>query len=237
MYDNKMMQEFMVYNHSGSKIVISTKDSEYLFESGSVKEPYGISLRLEEIVSANMKGDAFKNGWLTFDSDDEEYIYSVLKILDWKNILKNWEIEDILLHPTKIGLEKIVKINNTQYFERVIGVMTGLNSAFYDIPTLSNIVVKAREDELKNGHKKSDIKIENIISKDTVLSLNEINAELTERNEQLINENSNLKSMLSNKAIEIKNQSEMIMQLQAKINELSSKKTQPRKTTAKQTNE
>ena len=140
-----MIKEYMVYNQSGSKVVISTKDNDYLFESGSVNFPYAISLRLEEIMSANMKGNAFKDGWLTFDEVDEEYLYNKLKIVNWKNILKDKDIEDIVLRPTKEGLQKIIDINNMNYFNRVIGVITGLKSVQIDIPNLSKVVIEARE--------------------------------------------------------------------------------------------
>lgn len=225
MYNDEMIKEYMVYNQSGSKVVISTKDNDYLFESGSVNFPYAISLRLEEIMSANMKGNAFKDGWLTFDEVDEEYLYNKLKIVNWKNILKDKDIEDIVLRPTKEGLQKIIDINNMNYFNRVIGVITGLKSVQIDIPNLSKVVIEAREYELKHNVRKTEIKIDNLFSDDDTYNI-----------QVLKDENKELKEIIVSKDKEISTLNDNISLLQDKIKELSARKTTTTRTKTTKTN-
>ena len=225
MYNDEMIKEYMVYNQSGSKVVISTKDNDYLFESGSVNFPYAISLRLEEIMSANMKGNAFKDGWLTFDEVDEEYLYNKLKIVNWKNILKDKDIEDIVLRPTKEGLQKIIDINNMNYFNRVIGVITGLKSVQIDIPNLSKEVIEAREYELEHNVRKTEIKIDNLFSDDDTYNI-----------QVLKDENKELKEIIVSKDKEISTLNDNISLLQDKIKELSVRKTTTTRTKTTKTN-
>src|SRR5699024_12759296 len=54
-----------------------------------------------EIISANANGGAFRNGLLFFEPEHEDAIYQTLRIKDYKNILKDWEIEDIILQDRK----------------------------------------------------------------------------------------------------------------------------------------
>lgn len=160
-----MNREYMVFNFSGSKVTVATtKGAEYLFDSGSHEQPFGIPLKLEEIIGINMKSNVFKVGLLFFDPQYEKELYQILKITNPENILKDWEIEDILLHPSFDGYKKILDINSDIYFNRVVGVMTGLKNAFIDVPTKSKILISAREAEFKEKKKKTEIVLDRIIS-------------------------------------------------------------------------
>lgn len=160
-----MNHEYMVLNFSGSKVAVSTtKGVEYLFDSGSKEQPFGIPLKLDEIIGINMKSKAFKVGLLFFESQYEKELYQILKITNPESILKDWEIEDILLHPSFDGYKKILAINDDIYFSRVVGVMTGLQNAFIDVPTKSKILISAREQEFTEKKRKTEIVLERIIS-------------------------------------------------------------------------
>ena len=176
-------------------------------------------------MSANMKGNAFKDGWLTFDEVDEEYLYNKLKIVNWKNILKDKDIEDIVLRPTKEGLQKIIDINNMNYFNRVIGVITGLKSVQIDIPNLSKVVIEAREYELKHNVRKTEIKIDNLFSDDDTYNI-----------QVLKDENKELKEIIVSKDKEISTLNDNISLLQDKIKELSARKTTTTRTKTTKTN-
>lgn len=157
--------EYMVFNFSGSKVAVSTtKGAEYLFDSGSREQPFGIPLKLDEIIGINMKSNVFKIGLLFFDPQYEKELYQILKITNPASILKDWEIEDILLHPSFEGYKKILDINNELYFNRVIGVMTGLKNAFIDVPNKSKILISAREEEFKEKKRETEIVLDKIIS-------------------------------------------------------------------------
>lgn len=187
-------KEFMVYNQSGSKVtVVTTRGDEYLFDSGSVESPFGIPLKLDEIIGINMKTNVFKIGLLCFAPEDEEEIYKALRIVDWKDILKNSEIEDIILHPTYEGYKKIININNEAYFDRVVGVMTGLKSAFIDIPTKSQIIISHRQSELDERKRKTDIVLEKIIGDDEIADENK---KLKEENKIMQTEIDELKEQI-----------------------------------------
>lgn len=151
--------QYMVYNYSPSRVAVKAKNVSYLFEGGTKDSPYGYPMTFEEIATANMNGVAFKAGLLFFDPRDQEDIYKELRIVNWKDILKDEDIEDIILHPTAEGYQKIINIDNDTYFDRVYGILYGLQSVFTDIPTQSKVIIEARKNELENHKRKSEIKI------------------------------------------------------------------------------
>lgn len=152
---------YMVYNYSGSPVSITTRTGSILFDGGSKDAPWGQPLTYDEIVTANMNGCAFKCGLLWFEPSIEDEIYETLKI-NKKTLLKDWEIEDIIMHPTADGYAKLLAIDHPMYFDRVRGVMMGLKSVFADIPNQSKVLVDARYAELREGKRRTEIKITKI---------------------------------------------------------------------------
>lgn len=152
---------YMVYNYSGSPVSITTRTGSILFEGGSKETPWGQPLTFDEIVTANMNGCAFKCGLLWFEPSIEDEMYETLKI-NKKTLLKDWEIEDIIMHPTADGYAKLLAIDHPMYFDRVRGVMMGLRSVFADIPNQSKVLVDARYAELREGKRRTEIKITKI---------------------------------------------------------------------------
>ena len=73
---------------------------------------------IDEIRYAN-NFNAFRNGMLFFEESKAEDVYNILGIKDWKNILTNKDIREIILHPTYEGLEKLIAIKDSAMFERV----------------------------------------------------------------------------------------------------------------------
>lgn len=210
-----MNKEYLVYNYSGSKVVVSTtKGTEYLFDSGTKENPFGIPLKLEEIIGINMKSNVFKLGLLFFETAHEEELYRILKITNYKDILKDWEIEDILLHPTFEGYRKILKIEDDAYFGRVTGVLTGLNNSFIDVPNKSKILISARAEEFDEKKRKTAIVLDRIISDN----------EADKEKEQLKKDNDSLKKQVE----QLTKQVQILLQ---------STETKPRRNTKKTDND
>ena len=81
-----------------------------------------------------------------------------MKIFDWKDILTNKEIEDILLNPTLEGLQKLINISDDSTFERVRGILVKIkNSNSYDLSNRVINVIEARHKELQRRIAKTQI--------------------------------------------------------------------------------
>ncbi|MEG0898442.1 MAG: hypothetical protein RSF40_01870 [Oscillospiraceae bacterium] len=154
---------YMVLNYSSSPVSLSTRERSYLLEGGTRDHPAVIPMTIDEIGTANTNGCAFKYGLAWFEKDFEEAIYEDIRLTNWRDILRDEQIEDIILHPTKEGLEKIVAINHEIYFNRVYGVYMGLKSVFAEISPRVELVIEQRRDELKANQRKTEI----VISKPT----------------------------------------------------------------------
>lgn len=191
---------YLVFNYSASKVSLFVRDGQpsYLFDSGTKDEPCAIPLTIDEIISANANGGAFRNGLLFFEPEHEDAIYQTLRIKDYKNILKDWEIEDIILHPTSDGLKLLLGVTNDAYFNRIIGCYTVLKNAFADIPAQSKYILDARIDEYRSGKRATEIVVKEIVSSES--QIEKLTAQLDEQKnitENLARENEKLKAELA----------------------------------------
>lgn len=155
---------YLVYNYSRSPVSLFIREGlpSYLFEGGTRESPATLPLTIDEIISANSNGGAFKNGLLFFEPEHEADIYKELRIKDYKRILKDWEIEDIILHPTLEGMKLLISITNDTYFQRIVGCYTVLKNIYADIPPQSKYILDARIDEYRNHKRVSEINISEI---------------------------------------------------------------------------
>lgn len=115
---------------------------------------------MDEIKYVN-NSKVFKNGILEFPSDLEDEIYEELRI-DKNKVLKLNEIRDILLHPTKDGLTKILSITSLSDFDRVRGQFQKLKYDGYKLTLDVADLIDKRTKELFNNKIKSDVMIEKI---------------------------------------------------------------------------
>lgn len=177
---------YMVLNYNSSPISLSTKNGSYLLESGTRSNPSVIPMTIDEIVTANTNGYAFKYGFARFEKEFQEDIYKELRLHNWKDILTDEEIEDIIINPTAEGLERLIAIDDEVYFERVVGVYYGLKSIFADISPKVAFVIEQRKSELHNNKRKTEIVItKNIASSNkTEVKQEEFN-NLKAQNEEL----------------------------------------------------
>lgn len=156
-----------VLNYNMNPVAIKTHIKEYICSSAESEDSPSIKpLSISEIESLNSDTNAFKIGTLRFPENIEKQMYEeVLRIVEWKDILTNKQIKDIILHPTVDGLSKLVEIRNVSLFERVRGIFFLLkNSNQYDISNRVEAIILRRYKELCNQQVKTSIKL---TSKDT----------------------------------------------------------------------
>lgn len=115
-------------------------------------------LTFDEIRYAN-NNSAFKNGMLEFEKDIEDEIYEELRI-DKDKVLKLEEIREILIHPTKKGLIKIVSVDSLSDFDRVRGQFQKLKVDGYKLTLDIADIIERRTKELFNNQIRSSIQID-----------------------------------------------------------------------------
>lgn len=185
-----------VLNYNMNPVAIKTHIKEYLCSPAEDNDHPSINpLSFSEVESLNSNSNAFSIGMLRFSPDVEEEIYDVLRIVEWKKILSNEDIEEIILHPSVSGLTKLVEIKNTSLFERVRGIYFYLkNTDQYDISTRVEKIINARYKELVNKQVKSNILLS---TKDTTTNIpNEEVIELKEQNKNMQTQMENMQKMM-----------------------------------------
>lgn len=201
-----------VLNYNDNVVIVSTRDAGYSISHANNGSPSILPLTFDEIAFINSNSEVFRTGILRFQEDLEEEIYEELKITNWKDILTNKDIEEIILNPTIKGLKSIIKIQNTANFDRVKGIFTGLkNENVHDISMRVEKIIKARDAELRRGVRNTEIQIQ---AKDTKreVAYDEVN-ELKEQNsalqEQMLEMQNMIKEMMEtqgkdNKSVKVK---------------------------------
>ena len=186
-------QNINVLNYNENEIFVDSAKEHYKFNASRDGEtPSIIPMSLSELQNISSNTNIIVTGWLTFDDDVKEEIFKELRIPNWKNILTNKDIEDILTHPTLEGLQKIIDIENQTYFDRVRIIMFKLISKGVDITTKVNRIVEQRYDELRKRQRVSSI---TLTKKDTHVSSDEVKA-LSEQNASLQNQLDEMKKMM-----------------------------------------
>ena len=96
---------------------------------------------------------------LEFPEDIEDELYEELRI-DKNKVLKLRDISNILLNPTKSGLQKIVGINNLSDFDRVRGQFQKLKNDGYKLTLDIANIIDTRTKELFNNQIRTNIVID-----------------------------------------------------------------------------
>lgn len=148
----KETEKISVYNYNENRVsLVVSPDRSYSFDpSPDGVTPCVIPMTLDEIRYANNSG-AFRNGTLFFEKSKEKEVYDILGIQNWKDILSNEDIKEIILHPTYDGLTKLINIKDSAVFERVRTayqklIIEGTN----DISVRVEQIIKTRYKELLN---------------------------------------------------------------------------------------
>ena len=113
---------------------------------------------MDEIRYAN-NSNAFKTGVLEFPEELEDEIYNELRI-DKDKVLKLKDIREILCHPTKEGLIKILSLNSLSDFDRVRGQFYTLKADGYKLTLDIADIIQRRTKELFNNQIKTNIIID-----------------------------------------------------------------------------
>lgn len=128
------------------------------FEPSVDGRPSLTPLTLEEVKYIN-NSNAFRNGVLEFSEDIEDEIYEELRI-DKENVMKNSDIREILLNPTKAGLQKIISLTSLSDFDRIRCQFQKLKAEGYRLTLDIANIVTTRTRELLNGQAKTSIIID-----------------------------------------------------------------------------
>ncbi|PZT57490.1 hypothetical protein [Paenibacillus silvae] len=167
-----------VLNYSDSCVVVPThiKPDGYLFEPAIDGQPYALQLSFSEIRGINSQSNLFREGFLRFRETESDSIYEKLGIRNAESILTDEDIKDIILTPTKDGLEKLIKIQSSSMFERIRGALIQLdNSNKYDISTRVKNVITERYRELYSGKRITEIVIRQTAHEVEKLEDNKVN--------------------------------------------------------------
>lgn len=151
--------EYTVLNKNASAIFVKTRDADYAIPAGSEDAPVEWPMLFSEISYLNNTTPFFKIGLLTFEPDQEEALYDALHIRDWRSILRTDEIDDLILHPTTDGLEKVIRIQHAAYFNRVYARYIYLKNHGRAISGSVEKAMKMRLDEFQRGILVSKIQI------------------------------------------------------------------------------
>ena len=158
-------KQYLVYNYNGSPVAIATRNDSFIISGGTQESPGSLPLTLDEIMQVNNNCNVFKYGLLWFEKEYEDAIYDYLRIKNYKEILTDDEIRDILVHPTSEGLKKILSITNDTYFNRVRGIHIGLKNST-DISSRIDRMIDTRYKEIMNKKATTSIIISTDISKE-----------------------------------------------------------------------
>ena len=181
-----------VYNYNENCVCINVAPNKSIkLDPAMYGEPTVIPLSLEEIKFAN-NSQVFKTGILEFSSDIESDIFEELRI-DASKVLKLNDIKEILLHPTKEGLIKILSINSLSNFDRVRGQFQKLKFDGYKLTLDVADLIERRTKELFNNQIKSSIVIDDadVPHSHSDKKVNELEKEIAELKALLLAQMSN----------------------------------------------
>lgn len=152
-------KNYLVLNPSASPVSVSTKYESFLIDGGNEESPGSLPLSFDEIAVINSKSPVFKIGILRFDPAVEAELYEALSIPNWKDILTQEQIEEMLISGTMEDLQRLIAIENEAYFGRVRGALVALKNAGADVSTRAADIINARYDELAKHKRKTAIRL------------------------------------------------------------------------------
>lgn len=193
-------QNYLVLNYSASPVGVSTKYDSFLVDGGSEESPGSLPLSFDEIAVINSKSVVFKIGILRFEPAVEAELYEALAIPHWQDILKQSQIEDILLHPNMEDMQRLLDIDNEAYFERVRGAMVSLKNRGADVANNTVRLIEARRTEFAQRKRKTALRLTPTAEKQTQAQHTQ------EEFDSMKNELAELKAMMAQmmKASEVK---------------------------------
>lgn len=139
-----------IFNYSPNAVALKGTNREYLVPGATALGPGVEFLSAEDVKYVNSRTPVFKFGILEFADDERDEIYQELHIPNWKNTtLFERDIDEMLLHPTKESLARIIALNNIHMLERIRGHMLGLVNAREDVSSRVIKLINERVEEFK----------------------------------------------------------------------------------------
>lgn len=186
-------QDINVLNYNQNDVFVESSKEHYRFSaSRDGKTPSVVPMPFSELQYIASNTDVILTGWLTFDDDEKEEIYNQLRIKNWRDILTQEDIKNILMHPTLEGLQRLVDIDNQTYFDRVRICMFQLMNSGHDVTTKVSRIVNQRYNELQKRQRRSSIIL---TKKDTSVTADQVK-ELSEQNASLQSQLDEMKKMM-----------------------------------------
>lgn len=185
------LQNITVLNYNENEVFVDSSKEHYKFNaSRDGVTPTMQNIPISELQYICSNTDVIVTGWLTFDEDKKDEIYTALRLPNWREILTNEDISNILTNPTMEGLQRIIDITNLTYFDRVRIVMFRLLNGGVDISSKVKNVVDRRYEELQKRQRVSSIILnprigEKKVSNEQVQELSEQNAKLQEQLDEM----------------------------------------------------
>ena len=185
------LQNITVLNYNENEVFVDSSKEHYKFNaSRDGVTPTMQNIPISELQYICSNTDVIVTGWLTFDDDEKDEIYTALRLPNWREILTNEDISNILTNPTMEGLQRIIDISNLTYFDRVRIVMFRLLNDGVDISSKVKNVVDRRYEELQKRQRVSSIILnprigEKKASNEQVQELSEQNAKLQEQLDEM----------------------------------------------------
>ena len=185
------LQNITVLNYNENEVFVDSSKEHYKFNaSRDGITPTMQNIPISELQYICSNTDVIVTGWLTFDDDEKDEIYTALRLPNWREILTNEDISNILTNPTMEGLQRIIDITNLTYFDRVRIVMFRLLNDGVDISSKVKNVVDRRYEELQKRQRVSSIILnprigEKKVSNEQVQELSEQNAKLQEQLDEM----------------------------------------------------
>lgn len=151
---------YLILNYNPSPVGVTVSKNETILIPGGYDDaPAQYPLGLNEIRYINNSSKVFKIGMLYFEPEYEAQLYEELRIANWEDILRDKEIEEIVLNPTAESLERILSIRDQMYFERIYGVYMGLRNAGAPISGKVDSIMQIRRKELARGKVTTELSV------------------------------------------------------------------------------
>lgn len=186
-----------VLSYETCSVGIKTKERNMIFDPSDGITPFIVPLTMAEVQYVNSTCNHIKNGILTFNDADKEEVFKELRNMDWENIKSAKEIEDMLLNPTLEKLQWIISVQDNQLFERIRGIMIGLENGGADITTKVRNIMKKRFEEFRVGR----VKITDIVLRPKDVE-KKVDSEVDSLKAQLEEMKAMMATLMANKASE-----------------------------------
>ena len=149
-----------VYNYNEGIVTVPSHMNPigHMFSEANEENPSIIPLTFGEIRFINGQSKIFREGFLKFEPEVEEEVYKALQVHNWKDIMSEKDIIDMILTPTQEKLERIIKITSISMFERIRNILTKMkNVGMYDISNRVVEIIEYRYQELYRNRMKSEL--------------------------------------------------------------------------------